>query len=522
MCLDDGNLYFYTHQNGNYELSIYNEKKDKLEQRREMNDVGYIYAMAMYDNNFASASWNAELNTKDLTTDILSTEKLDTLIFNGTDFCVYKGNLIYINRISGNIEVLYKGKIETVSELNDVSEKEPLKQAFVGEKLVVGVATPSSLPFDKNKLRDMSGIDTSIYTYPRELNEDGINHLLIKLMAGDSDVDIYFLNSRTYSSVAVMNNKMYVPLNDSDIISEKNDKYFGYIKDFLIDDGNIWAVPMGTSTAATWYVPENIEKIGITKDDFALFSDYLKACEKAKETEDMKYYVEDWNIASHLSNVYDSNFNDFENKFVNYDTPTFRNMFSSLYDGWIRYSSPYAQNPLMNNMYMATAMGTYNDGEEFDENIMLYRTAGISSYFENHQLDDLTGWRVCAAPKLESLDEKNPINLSLAYINPNSEKIDAAKYYLEYLTYYDTELLLYDAKYYTNFFYEDATDYVGIYDTSHVLFKDIYSIYQQGVTATAAFPIEFDPHVDEYQNGRYTLDDVVNELQRQAEMGLNE
>jgi len=67
------------------------------------------------------------------------------------------------------------------------------------------------------------------------------------------------------------------------------------------------------------------------------------------------------------------------------------------------------------------------------------------------------------------------------------------------------------------------SDHEGHYDMSLPVYQDIHNIMSDCVAITQAmFQYERYLLVDEYQSGRMTLDEVVDEIQRKADIMLNE
>jgi len=64
--------------------------------------------------------------------------------------------------------------------------------------------------------------------------------------------------------------------------------------------------------------------------------------------------------------------------------------------------------------------------------------------------------------------------------------------------------------------------YNDYYDTTLLVFDDLYSIFENGIINKIPIPNPSNQFVDDYQRGRVNLDEVINIIQREYEMALNE
>ena len=70
---------------------------------------------------------------------------------------------------------------------------------------------------------------------------------------------------------------------------------------------------------------------------------------------------------------------------------------------------------------------------------------------------------------------------------------------------------------------EDKTQYPKFYDINSPCFNDLYEIFKNGAISEPPFwKNEYQADIDNYQNGLLTIDEVVAELQRKAEIALYE
>ena len=127
------------------------------------------------------------------------------------------------------------------------------------------------------------------------------------------------------------------------------------------------------------------------------------------------------------------------------------------------------------------------------------------------------GWRVLPAPRLDATVQNNQVNVGCAIINPYSENKELAMEYLEAVAQNPNVL----NGFMPAILFKDMSMYEGIYDMSVPVMQDIYSIVKEGVFGESSYPFLFDL-VNDYQQGRYTLDEAIEKIQRDTEMWLNE
>jgi len=503
----DGNIYYYCYDGKNYTLNLLNNN-GKLEKIREMNDTGYIFAFVFYNHTFVYAGDVAQLRFKDFSDNTDTVKKSDVFLFYGSDMQIYNGNLIFIDRFENKIEIIYLGDSFIVGNK--------------GAKLRIGATSATYMPYSYYSMNSKVGMNVSIYEYP--INGDEIK---MKLIAGDKDVDIYILHSDFYTP-AIKNNKIYVPLNDSDILSSYVNDCFDYVRDYFTDNGNIWGVPLNVDTMVTWYVPENFEKFNLTYDDVKMFDDYMETSKRLKDnTGDYEYFNQVEFLHSYLHKKYDVNYNDFKNDYVNYNTGIYSRFYEMLRNGWVRFTEPYSEHRNFNNPLHYWIKYTDSIGDrarnaprfDFNEDMVIFNTWYAADFSGVDKRTSLAGWRAFPAPMLSQEDEKSPINVQYAIINPHSENIGAATEYLEFLIHHRNDYINKDRL----FMIEDKSLYPNYYNIDDPCFNDLYDIFKNGAINEPPFwSNEFQADIDNYQNGLLTIDEVVANLQRKAEMALHE
>ena len=112
--------------------------------------------------------------------------------------------------------------------------------------------------------------------------------------------------------------------------------------------------------------------------------------------------------------------------------------------------------------------------------------------------------------------ENNIANLTCAVINPKSPNIEQAIKVLEAVAENPEDMINGNP-----FLLKDKSLYGEKYYSNTRAFEDIYSIASECVLMNSGIGSSF-PDIDEYQNGRATLDEAIAMYQREVEMWLNE
>lgn len=506
----DGRLYYYTYTNRKFYLRELNLKSLKLKTVTSMDDVQYLFSFIYEGGKFYYNSVYGDINLKDMETGFITTEFSNVPIYASRHIRYSAGNLFLID-IKGDTP----GRVINVISLDkNAKASGTVKELsrFSGENLVIGASLARSIPFHINGINKDYGISASVYQYPLEEEL-----LLVKLMAGDGDIDIYIESTDRFISRAVYEKKMYEPLSGNRAIESFVEDCFESIRDFARGtDGEVWALPLSSNIGILWYNEKLLNELRLSADDLKYWDSFLSTLEKLKSLNgEYKYYVGDSDLYPFMLKNYDVNYNNFDEKQVNYNLPIFRDFFDSLYTGWIRHSSIEAQHPLFNNKPQDM---TYHKGDEYDSD----RTVlNIDTLFL-HLNDDrnLEGWRALPIPKLASADEKPAMTLYYAYVNPNSPKKEIAIDYLEYLARHYNDYVPNSNMY--SPILKGIDKYTSIFDVESEGFMDIYSIIKNSKIYLAGTPESPNKYIDDYQNGRLDLDETIETLQRMTEMSLNE
>ena len=486
----DGNtMYYYTCYNNTYELVQYCISDKTTTVISEMNDVGYIVSFIIYNNKFIySLPGENNLNLKNLETGRISSYANNSYALKGTDLKLYKGNIVFLNRNNMHIEKIYLG--------NDYDSEDGDEKRFLGTELVIeGYAQANTIDFPK--LQKDTGITATIYEAPTFEDE-----IILKIMAHDADIDIYTFTTSRSMGRNLRSNKIFVPLNDCQIISSHLSDCHDYISEYLIEEnGDIWAMPIGTESDVIWYVPENISKLGLTYEtNFKWYSDLLDTFSFMMEQDQYMHYGYMEDIADdEIRMSYNINYS-----YTEYNNQVFKTLFEKSRSGYLRYDiSPYFK-------------GFYPfDGSDFDTNKVAFKICSISNHFSNDSA--FNTWRAFPLANINSEKDKNPVILRYAVINPYSTKIDAAKYYLSTIA---SNNAGYTKR--PSLLFKNINKYIDQFDINSEAFKDAFNISCNSEIYEPIYKIDLEEYLNDYHEGKMSVDEVAEYLERRTEMAINE
>ena len=509
----DNNLYYYAYRDDEYALYSYNSKS-KSSKLFNMNDTGYISAFVYEKESFICSDLNNSLikmiNPVDSSETVIDDK---VLILSGNDMTYLGGNVIYFalgaDKNPNEIKSVFLDKIKNDKQQENGLESDDSK---ITDKGKIIVSTSQRQYIDTTSLKRISGIGTRIVD--QNVYEEV---LLTEIMAGNPDVDIYITSYGSYVASGVRDKKIYMPLNDSDIICNYMDKCFDYVAEAMkSQSGDIWALPISLESQVIWYVPENIDKFSIDLNEFTYLDSFFKLSEKIpKDGTYVAYLDYPGNFGGLCHNQYDSLYNDYDNNSINFNTPLYKDLFDKVWTGWVNYS-PLPRHPLFrvskedynNEMIWETA--------SFDKSKLIFKWSGIGDHL-NTQNVSLDGWRALPMPRISSDVKKNRVIMRCAFINPYSKNKELALEYLESITKIPFEYSSEDSV----FLFKDEDMYEGKYNTEQVAFIDIYNIINDGFLTESNYLLNY-TIIDDYQNGRLTIDEAIAKIQREAEMWANE
>jgi len=567
----DGMLYVYSYSGNQYQLLNYDIGKKKVVHVADMDDVGFIFSFAYENDTFIYTTYR-NVQAKRLKDNLIYTiDDTITTIF-GNTFTYHKGNLIFLEQKMEKYEGIdYINDIDFDNE-HDYDEHDhdehdhdehspnsigppylyirtmhlgfeyasilPIKDKTINHYQLIDKSSnivisipPLFRPFDVKLIYERSGINC-VYSDQPYNTIDQHNEFLLSIMAGTNNCDIIYLSTESYLSLAIKNSGGYVCLNESDTITDYLGRCFDWVGDTArAVNGDVWMLPLYYQAEAMFYVPKNMERFNIGYDDVSTFSKLLATIEKLNPIKDgFVTFSEIITLEVDLFIQYESLFCDYANKKADFNTQAFKEFYETMWSGWNRKNneSPTGANyhPILyyDNKRLILQ---YDDINLARKKIQDSRNAATDVIFKTDLIygfpyitsEDIAEWRAYPSPRINNVtDTKTNVHVWYAVVNPNSENKKLAIRFLEEVA--ADMLTVYK---YPSLVLKDISEYAGHFNMDLPIYRDIHEIMKNGAPIYRAFPqYERDVLVDEYQSGRMTLDEVIDEIQRKVDIWLNE
>lgn len=499
-CIEEsGSTYLYSYRQGKEESVLLYDLTNDLEGRQMMSFV-YEQGLLVY------TTLEKELVVLNVEEKKSASIPLNGMVTLGKDLLCVKGNIICQSfsqeSMQASLRALY---------LKDIV-LEDRKTSLEGT-VIVRCNDLLNGVLDADRIEKMSGISTEFIT--GEMYSD---EFLAEIMAGNPEIDIYVFSMNHWVAQALKEKGVFVPLNSSKAIKEYQKRCFSYIAEGMeTDTGELWMLPVAVSGNGIWYVEENLEKMSISTDSFSTMDSFLTLSKELKkrltETEYRAYVESSMNLLTDWQRQYESVYCDFSEGKVNYQTKKYRDFFESAWSGWKIYSATIPEHPYLQTSYSEKYSGMYNDHPKFNADAILYKWDTITELNNGN----LKGWRIAPTPKYSEQVQGNVVTVMGLIINPYSEQEDLAMAYLEEISRSPMEVY----KTYTSFLFEGIDTYSETYDITLPVIQDLYRLFEEGMIGESVYP-NYYSIVNDYQEGRYTLDEAIDALQREVEMWLNE
>ena len=413
----------------------------------------------------------------------------------GMVFC--QGNIVYYNINTGCVESYYTPNVS------------------LKDKRYVTVSTTKEgediSHIDFQKLGEYSDLNVKYLSLTEE-------EMTIKLLAGDTDVDIYFISPTTARTL--LDKNIYTPI-ESEIIEDFNDSCFDYISEYCeTDNGDIALMPIASYVYGIIYPLEAAEEVGFTKEDLMYYDSFMDitknhgSARNAFQTGDA--------IFLSLHAQYGKYYCNFDTGEFDYTSDVYKKFYSELLN-YIDYSAQ--EHSLFKNKHFyidprypeATIDAMPPDAPSYYPDVTLY-TAGLYDYYSHATYCPtfFTEWGAAPMPRISEQVTGNLVNVEFAYINPYSNNKEAAVKLLEDIAKNFMNVRGGDTIY--SFILEDKSAYAKDYRTESQVFNDFYDIAADG------FIYEYDwasSRID-YMKARVTADEALANYQRQIEIWLNE
>lgn len=499
-CIEEGgSTYLYSYQQEKEESILLYDLTNNLEGRQVMS---FVYEKGL----FAYTTSEGELAVLDVEEEKSACIPLNGMVTLGRDLQCVRGNIVLQSFSQESMQTSLRSVY-----LEDITLED--RKVSLEGTITVRCNDLLNGVLDADRIEKQSGISTEFITGSMITDE-----FLAEIMAGNPEIDIYVFSMDNWVAQKMKEKGAFVPLNSSKTIMEYQEKCFSYIAEGMeTESGELWMLPIAISGNGIWYVEENLEAMNISTDSFSTMDSFLALSKELKnslkETEYRAYVDTSMNFLTECQRQYESIYCDFSEGKVNYQTKEYRDFFESAWSGWKIYSATISGHPYLQTSGSEKYSGMYNDHPKFNADLILYKWATIKELNNGN----LKGWRIAPTPKYSEQVQGNTVTVMGLMINPYSEQKDLAMAYLEEIARSPMEVY----KIYTSFLFEGIDTYSGTYDITLPVIQDLYRLFEDGMIGESVYP-DYYSIVNDYQEGRYTLDEAINALQREVEMWLNE
>lgn len=349
------------------------------------------------------------------------------------------------------------------------------------------------------------------------------DEIMLKILAADSDVDIIILSPSTADSL--ISKGFYKPI-ESEIISVFNESCFDYINSFTKSpSGETVLVPLDVNPIGMMYPKENLDKAGLTAEDAENFYEFIdKLRNDSVKSSGLGFYADPHTWSFYLGSQYNEYYCNKEEKEMNFETETYKEFYSTMFDGWLRsesFTNPTAENAspdYITNIRADIFTETKGLRDCYNPQKVLLSVGGFDTFAKNCN-GFFEDWRALPLPKIGEEVKGTYVSSVFAYINPFSKHYDEAVKALELICSNYFELTGEYSDY--SLMFKDIKAYGEKYHTDSDVFKDMLSIAENGFILEFSAPSQHSD-VDEYQSGRATLDKAIKMYQREVNIWLNE
>jgi ABC-type glycerol-3-phosphate transport system substrate-binding protein len=521
----EGLLYVYAHPDNHYALYSYNIKARKAAQVFTADDIGYLYAFAYEGDFFIYHSAFSGVKAKRVSDGLIYSVADGFPLGFGGCFTYYNGKIIFLDQTARALESgdgydYYDFPVTFLRTLSPYAGFMVLESSRYGDtrtKLHGSItisAYPSNQLLDIEALRASSGI-TGMYV-PQPTDLDGLYAFLTSIMAGDDKIDVYMLGYGGEWTNALRDQGYYVPLNDSAPIKRYLSRCFDWVSAAAsAPNGDTWMLPLSYDMYALWYVPENFAQFNLTPADVSTLDACLRTIEELQPVKGSYItFARAFSYEIDLFYHYEMLYCDYPNGIANFKTDRFRGLFETMWAGWnlsggLRHPVFERDDDFKTHYYEDEIY------EEYDTERMIFKLGYVLNQFDG--VRDITEWRALPIPRLSAEIDHNVVTCNIALVNPHGKNKELATAYLEAAA----EDMFTTVKQ-PAFVLKDPASYEGYYDMSQPVYQDIHNLFRDGILWDGFFQYQRADIPMDYQNGKLTLDEAVDEIQRRADLWLNE
>ncbi len=330
----------------------------------------------------------------------------------------------------------------------------------------------------------------------------------LKVLAQDTDFDMYLLNSSSSISYNIKEKGVFYPLNEIEGVKEYLEVCFPYIKEVATtQSGDVWMIPISTSIATLVYDKEycNEKEVNLSNMNFEEFLTFVGEVEETVQ--------EEGSISTHL--IIDELFKQYLNSYDSFDTEVFRNyakqirlLYAKL--GILSKSRPHIISvmPIIN-----LDEEHYYTKEQLDAipNFFYEYNSHVSDLF-NYYAERLGNADVFGVTEVPSITEEvgNVGFVTFLAVNPQSENLEITLEYIsdfcKYMITQKDTFLLADESMYT--------------DTPFI--KEVYEVYKDGaVFFHMSRDVYWNPFWN-YMEGKIGLEEMIEEIERKRDIYVGE
>lgn len=512
---DSSDQYFYLYRrfNDHYVISVYNPVDKKIVDTINIDEAGYLFSFVVLGNRVYFTSMEYEgICSMNLESKEIRIEVNDVFTARQSDFQVIDDCLIFLNRNYYDIVTLCSGNGVLSSGEKSYNKKNEESD------VVIGYIDQYNIPVSIEELESCSGMRIGSYNSPR-LSDPAFNEkMMIKLMAGDPDVDIYFLMLTGKYIYKLSKDGVCLPLDQSKVIRDDNAKMFDNISEyFKTSTGYIWGIPMSTDINILASFPDNMGKAGFMVNDLSDFFSMMNGIGGLKGTDGI--FIQGDEIGYQLMTNYLTN-----NNPTNFDTVLFRKYMKNMWDGWILYDDQgRANNPLLG------VVQEFIDSEEsgkirisasqnrliIDPDVTLFNMVSESDLYSHPELFE--GIEIFPLPLLSS-EYKQTVDIGVvAVVNPYGKNKENAMKLMDQIS----ELV--KEKGITGVVYKEPKENEERFTIDTGIIKKLYSIKKNAIVKETGVAADiFINDIPAYQRGEIDLDTAIKSMQRKEDAYRNE
>jgi len=520
MC-DPGNgyLYMYSYKDGGYYIDVFNPDGKTVVYSVKTEGVGYITAMAVVGKKMYYFLTNSDNNLRsyDMETGKTNIELSGWSLYEQQDLDIHGTTIVFLKRTEKEVCAF-----DTVTGSISSSDGSVVKTNDESD-VVIGVTDIYNLSFGLSELSKRSGLAIGTYGCPENGDQiEFIDQLMVKLMAGDSDVDIYILPITSPFTRKLANDGVTYPLDESEVIREENEKLFDNIGSQLkTPSGKIWGIPLKSDIKVFVTYPENMKKAGLKPE---IFKDYFTMLEAFKKTSpEDRENISIWGIdyGTLLIESYITN-----NRSVDFESELFRKFFDSMWSGWKMWGAERENSPYLGGAKSSNYIENERDLDRVldtdNTSILMCSAKDVLKY------DKLNNGTEIYPMPLLSENYSQAVRLShVAVVNPYGRHRENAVKLLEVLAVEMREngnlgVSYKDPADYLSVSYKDLKDPKGI-DIDSKAFKAIYEIANNAVICDYGMINDYIVNeIYNYQYGKIDFETAIKSMQRKEDTYRNE